>query len=362
MNSNQNPIIVAMGMNTLAQKQLKEFEAIIGMGYDVHIFTNDQCGGSAEYASALGKRASHVLLSPTLFKRTTQVASYLKEYRHRIKLVHLYPGGRFAMFYLVLCKRFRLKTVSVEWGSIVDWKILDLLTKMSLALCFRFSDAVWYKEPYMESFIRKLGGRNLYFIHNAFDFNRNSPVSCIEKCYDFVWVNRLASQRKSSWYIKALLHEDLYETRNVLVGIQSEVKDARIREAEREAAALAAPNLQLIPFSDPKEYYKKGRFFVLPATIVFGNNALIEAMAHGLVPIVTESPGVELIVNHGVDGFVTNATFESLQAAMLEAYSLSDAQYQEISRKAYLKIAHDFNIEMWSSRVRNLYSEVAGND
>ena len=164
--------IIALGMNSFQRKQVHEFQAIVKMGYSVDIFTNDTTKSSDIEAKKINGPVKHIALEKGFFKRLIQIIRHLSNKRSAV-VANIYPGGRFAWIYLLLCKFNKINTVCVEWGNLVDWGRLDWVTKFSLIVCYRYCDAVWYKEPYMEAKIKRFGGRNLFFIHNCSANSRN---------------------------------------------------------------------------------------------------------------------------------------------------------------------------------------------
>lgn len=56
--------------------------------------------------------------------------------------------------------------------------------------------------------------------------------------------------------------------------------------------------IQILGFvNNSEELLKKSKLFIFPANIVFCNNALLEAMSFGCVPVVANGEGAYRIVN-----------------------------------------------------------------
>lgn len=352
-------IIPAFGMPSFERKQVHEFQSIVNMGYAIVSFSNDSMNQSDNEIKKIKGNAKHITLEKKFGSRFLQVNAYLKQYNKEIYLAHIYPGGRFSIIYLLLCKLYGVRTVSVEWGSLLDWDRLSLLTKLSMTICYRYSNAIWYKEPYMKKMIENLGGKKLFFIHNCFNGNVpsfNKPLK--NRVYDFLWVNRLIPARKTFWFSDALRNKELKNTNNIMLGLQSSKKiDPRIIEIQDDLYKNKPSNLELKDFLDPFSYYNNAVFFVLPASIVFGNNSLIEAMSYGMIPIVTKSSGVELIINDGVNGFIAEYTKESFKDKMIYAQSLGDEELKVISENAKQTVASYFSKEKWEKNIKALYKE-----
>lgn len=346
--------VAALGMNNVSRKQLHEFRVLAEAGYAFDILTTDQGGDSVENAAALGASARCSVLPAGAWRRFVRVASYLWANRRDLSHVQIYPGGRYAFVYTALCRAFGVKTLTVEWGNFLDWDRHPALMKFSLWFCHRLADAVWYKEPYMERWLRRVGARRLFFIHNALPAGgavNNAP----RKKYDFLWVNRLIPQRRADWFFEVLALPEFAATRNLLIGVQDRGVDASLDDAPERALRLRPANTEALGFINPAPYYAEAKFFVLPATVVFCNNALLEAMGAGVVPIVSAAEGTALIVEDGVDGFVAEHSRDGLLSAMRRAAALAPEDYTRMSRAASRKVAEKFNTDQWREKILRVY-------
>ena len=351
-------IIPALGMPSFERKQIHEFQAIVDMGYSIVSFSNDCMNQSDIEIKKIKGDAEHITLKKRFLARFLQVNAYLKSHKKQIYLAHIYPGGRFSSVYILLCKVYGIRTVSVEWGTLLDWNKLSLLTKFSMIICYRYSNVIWYKEPYMKKMIENLGGKNLFFIHNCFNGKIASIKPLAGRNYDFLWVNRLIPARKIFWFSNALKDTKLKKTNNLLLGMQdSQEVDNRIIITQDKLLSNKPANLKLISLSDPFDYYSNAVFFVLPASIVFGNNSLIEAMSYGMIPIVTKSSGIELIIEDGVNGFVADYSKESFRDKMIYARSLGGKELEMISSNAIKTVSTYFSNKKWSENIKALYKE-----
>ncbi len=350
--------VAALGMNNVSRKQLHEFRVLGERGYQFDIFTTDQCGDSLENAATLGDAAQCRRLPPGALARFLHVARYLWGHRRELAHAQIYPGGRYAFVYTLLCKLFGVKTVTVEWGNFIDWDRHPVLLRFSLWFCHRHADGVWYKEPYMERWLRRCGARRLFFIHNALPPGSQARDSLDEKPVDFLWVNRLIPQRRSDWFFDVLGEPDFARTRNLLIGVQSGAVDAAVREVQDKTLAARPANTDVLGFINPADHYARAKFFVLPATVVFCNNALLEAMAAGVVPIVSAAEGTGLVVEDGVNGFVVEHSRAGLAAGMRRARALPPEAYARMSRAAARTVAEKFNTDQWRDKILRMYEAV----
>lgn len=273
---------------------------------------------------------------------------------HKVHHVEVYPGGRFAFFYTVLSRLMKRKVIVVERGDLLDWDEKPASLRFSMWLCYRLATIVWYREPYMEKVLEKLRVKQKVFIHNA---GPSVPVdnSRVNRDIDFLWVNRLIEQRRSDWFVDILDKQKFKKTCNFVIGIE---KSKKLQNQVEYVRRKAGSNIELEEFRSPGGFYQRSRFFVLPATVVFCNHALLEAMAHGVVPIVSESNGTDLIVQDGVNGFICEHSSQGLESAMLRALNLDDCEWGLLSQQARETVLKKFSRKIWGEKVDALYNEV----
>jgi glycosyltransferase involved in cell wall biosynthesis len=213
----------------------------------------------------------------------------------------------------------------------------------------------------MESILKRMNIKRLFFIHNAVETRikkntGNQPLPIGRKKIDFLWVNRLIPERMSGWFVDILKTSHFRHTQNIMAGV---MKETLYNEVQDYVIANKPPNLRLLDFvSDPSELYKEAKFFVLPAKVVFANNALLEAMSAGVVPVIVNSPGSELIVKDGINGIVAGFSNEEFQTAMLKAINMSEADYKLMSEAAIAHIRNVFSSDIYKKKLRELYSQI----
>jgi glycosyltransferase involved in cell wall biosynthesis len=86
--------------------------------------------------------------------------------------------------------------------------------------------------------------------------------------------------------------------------------------------------------------------------------SLLEAMAHGAVPVITNAgSGVQGVVDNGVNGFVLNVGDMRSMAARIAFLADNLTQFQEMRMKAYTK-AMEFSIDNYVKKFRVMLDEV----
>ena len=124
------------------------------------------------------------------------------------------------------------------------------------------------------------------------------------KEFDFLWVNRLIPDRNISWFLYILNTTNFNHVKSAVLGIQLDTNDNYVKK-EQEFLILNQPkNLVTKTFEDPSEFYKSSKFFIFPAKKTYANFSLLESMSYGVVPIISDVPGTEKIVQDGKNGIV----------------------------------------------------------
>ena len=247
--------IVIFGIDNFSKKNVGQLECIIDNKFNLDVFTNDVLSNSV--LNVQGK-ANVFLLNNSLKSRLIQIYKYLKNNASDIHHAEIYPGGRFAFVYVLFCKLFKVKMVAVERGDLIYYDRYDKLTKFAMRITYKYSDIIWYRELYMKEILQNEFTTHLVFLHNSINKNK---IKIEKKEYNFLWVNRLISERKSNWFIDSL--NKLKIEKNIMIGIMN--------TSDNENYALENQNtfLQVMKYQDPKDYYLKSKFFVLPSDLAY---------------------------------------------------------------------------------------------
>lgn len=348
----RNKILIFL--DVVAHKNQLQAEAIKKFGFEPFYFVSKYNSRSETFL----KKHQQVVVENKFLKRFNQVRSWLHKNRSSIHHIEVYPGGRFSFVYISLAKMWGIRSVCVERGDLLYYNKqgYSRAARFSMWACYRMADIIWYKEPYMKPILDKLN-KNLFFLHNAV---KSQPKPIIfndgEKDITFLWLNRVIPQRRFDWFITVLAKPDLADTRNCLAGMDH--GSLFIKEQQYVVDNKPA-NLLLADYTNsPVDFYKRSKFFVLPADVVFANNSLLEAMSYGVVPLVSEQQGSSMIVDNGINGFIFKHTFENFEAAILKAKHLSSEQYKKMSLAAIEKIQKEFSEEKFQEAIKMLYDRL----
>ena len=359
-----NQSIALMGWVTIARKQIYQVSGLIALGYNVVVFTNDLFGDSAAWLNYCGSQVKMHKLKSSFFSRLLQIIMFLVKDR-TCKLAIIAPCGQFSMFYMLICWLFQVKTVCIEWGDIGRIESLDPITQLNMKICYKHADLVWYKEVYMLNILEKYNPKKTYFLPNSVDTTNSYIPDFAERDLNFIWVNRFVTRRYPDWFVQAVNELSIeFDVQAEIMGILDKDKchHSTLELQRKVQCALSnSKNIKAKNFGDPYTLYKKGRFFVLAADMVFGNNSLLESMSYGVVPIVTDSPGIEKIVVDGVNGIVTEKSYGGLLQGMYRAIQIDQDEWIVMSQNAVKKVTCEFSLNSWNYSMNNMISSILQN-
>ena len=351
--------ILILGLDTFAQKNTAQIKCLEAEGYSFVILTNDQRADSAETFDRQNYARSRLILAPPgLLGRLRVVTGLLTQ--QRFDHVELYAAGRMTILYLLLLKLLRQKYAVVERGDIGCLPDYGITVRLAIKLAYRWAAGIIYKETYMEAPLRAATKAPLFFVPNCVD---EPPVARARddasRNIDFLWVNRIVPQRRPAWLLSAA-HGPLSGRSITMLGFEERANLPPVIQREQERMKqVGAQNVILLGFIDPEPFYRRASFFCLPAEIVFGNNSLLEAMSWGVVPIVTNAPGVELIVRDGVNGIVTEFNEPAFHEGLARAAQLGTAEWQRLSDGAAATVRDEYSTSAWTQRMIAVYRRLA---
>lgn len=346
-------LVLCLNLDAVKNKNIYQFEALGRRGFRFLVigYERDRAGipeGSYEYEIYPRKLFGRLVFS---FRRIWSV-------RRDVHHVELYMGGgSFLGLEYLLCKLLGLRVCVVERGS----PLLDLnrsygrLARRIRRMVYRQADAVWIRELWMKDALAALGRREHFFLSNAIQVSPEYACSAA-KPIDFVWCNSLKDWRNSDWFVDALAAPELRSSSAVMLGFLE--GNPTVEPQQEYAARHAREGIELLPFQPPSQCFLRSKFFVLPANIVYLNFALLEAMSHGVVPIVSDVEGAREIIVDGDSGLLAPHSREGLLETMIRARDMSAEAYQRMSANARQRVIEKFSIERWADELTQLYCDL----
>jgi len=344
-------IVLVLNIDKLKNKNCYQFRSMGKYGYQYHVFsyTND--------GSSMGCGCNYVTDYPkSVFYRAIKIVKFLSKHGRSVHHIELYTGcSNFIILEYWLAKLFGIPVCIVERGALKDLNKRGFVGRVIRRYLFRYAAYVWIRELWMQRALQGIRSKDCFFLSNTIDVpnkHNNRP----EKNIEFLWCNSLKSWRNPMWFIDALKQPVLLEKKAVLVGFLK--NNASLQDQQQIIRASAPSNVELVDFTQPEPYYLNSKFFVLPADIVFLNYSLLEAMAYGVVPIVSDVDGARQIVDDGENGFVVPHNKNAFCDALLHAASITDERYMIMSKNARAKVIAQFSLSNWSVHLANYYSQM----
>jgi glycosyltransferase involved in cell wall biosynthesis len=343
--------ILLINWVNISRKQVYQIRAMIDNGHKVFVFTNDLLGDSSHWVDEIGQGVFYEKQPKKLIDRLLSLYRTVQKNKN-IKCAILAPEGRYSIFALIFLRFLKIPIICIEWGSIGDMKNLSFATRYVMKYCYKNSNLIWYKEPFMKPLIEKITNKRLFFLPNAVESSVQPYRKFNERQTTFAWANRFIRGRHPEWYVKAansISKSNVYHA--ILMGF---FNDQINNKMQNQCINLASNNIILKPFGNAFELWSDCRYFVLAADHIFGNNSMLESMAHGAVPIVTQSFGLDQIISDGENGFVAENSEIGVALAMKKASKLDEQMWQSMSRNAIKTVNEKYTVKIWQVRFDKL--------
>lgn len=361
-----NRLVLITGLDTIRRKNLHQLAGLAPFGYRFLVITNDQTGTSQALAKECQNVEVRLASSPRagwkFFRLTFEALR-----REPVALVELYPFSLGGFLLAALARLFRKPLLLIARGE-GEWnyrrKRMPLLRRLWFRLTYLLASGVLYKEPYMRNLMNAWGIRCARLLHNAVELpagiRQHSPSGC-----HFLFLNSIRPVRHPEIPLEAFL--ELCEERSLkrnspfrmsVVGFLGEKADAAVAAKEARLHAMLAGRdvpVECHPWThDPQRWLDQADVFLLPAEVVYGNYALLEAMGRSQPALVQNAPAAEKIVTDGKDGFILPPLKDAWKAKM--ALLMDDADLRaRMGAAARRKIAEHFSIESYLCAYDDLY-------
>lgn len=343
--------VLILPLDTFAAKNSLQLDYLGAAGYVFDIATNDLRGDSRErFARHLDTPHRLLPLPPGPLGKVRTAWRLLGDDRYGH--VEVYAAGRLALVYLLMAKLKGRRILVIERGDIGVLRRYDWLTRLGLTTAYRVADAVVYREPFMTPLLARYRNRDSHFLPNPVKPPIDPPRPRDSRL--FAWVNRIIDRRRPLWVARAFADRALHAHRLVIMGLEDD------HALQQELRATAPANVTLLPFGDPRPLYDEATFFCMAAETVYGNNALLEAMVRGLIPVVTESPGIERLVEDGVNGIVTAFDEDAYRHGVIRAAGMDADERARLSANARATVRDRHAPEVWAARMVGIYERLHG--
>jgi len=252
-------------------------------------------------------------------------------------IIHLH-GGRFKEFYASLSEKKRNKCKRVFSGA-----------SRVIALSDSWKD-------FLSSFIDE---ELITVIFNSVDVNIEMPRTVLGEPAQMIFAGRMGEQ-KGIWDLLEVVRQLDGEGRCfklVLLG-DGEVERVReyIRDKNLDEKVLC---LGWKEGREKEELFLQSDIFVLPSYAEGLPMAMLEAMAIGLIPVVTTVGGIPEVIEDGYNGYLFSPNDKQKLKDILVAIIGGSEENVQIRERAYLTVRERFNIEKVCDKLYEMYREIA---
>ena len=117
-------------------------------------------------------------------------------------------------------------------------------------------------------------------------------------------------------------------------------------------------NIHILPFdADVNKYYNISSVFLMPSSLTYLNNSLLESMSLGIVPIISTAPNSEDIIDNFKDGFILDDN-KYLWAEYMELLYSNKTLFDLISKKSIEKVTNKFSEKKLLNDYKNIYHNI----
>lgn len=307
--------------------------------------------------------------------------------KERPQNIDIYDYTIWTLFFIIFAKVLNIKTTIFIIGFELNFvdkvnknkgiaKIVKIIKTPLTWLSLFLADNIIIKEYHQYIKVKKYKNiiKKTLFLKNCIPVN--TDFSKRKKEIDFLYLNAIVNYRHVDDFVYSLkrLSDENIKFNSNIVGFtmllnNNNKRNARDLDYEKYILSLLKEhlnynkNINIYAFTkDTHSFFKKAKYFVLPADIIFVNYALLEAMSFGVVPIVYNGEGVEKIIKHGVNGFICNKGVDNLVETLKNAMKIPEEEYFKLSYNAFNTIKENFNIKKWIADLENFrnnnYKEV----
>lgn len=285
----------------------------------------------------------------------------------KLDIAEIYPDGFYDLISTFILWCFGVRLIFIARGQekfYIDNK-MRRAQKLFFRMSYVFCNNVIIKERYMGVLMEKFRVNHVFELPNSISVDNQiiSPQS--NKCH-FIFANSFKYFRRPELCLEAYIN---IARRNAFRPLGVDIKFYMIgydlgdnKESRDKVLKLVEENpdldISLVPFiSDIKPYLNSCDVFLLPASLVYVNNSLLEAMAMGLCPIIQDTPDSNRLVVSNVSGYVLDCDKRSWEMAMLQCIFDSPKRINMgINAREHVK--KNFSNISYANKYYDIYSRV----
>jgi glycosyltransferase involved in cell wall biosynthesis len=278
----------------------------------------------------------------TLFSTVKEIKKQIELFQPSI--IHIHQANSYAFFALLACRKSFIPTVLTAWGS--DVLLLpksNFLLKKMVQFNLRNADFLTSDSIYMAQEMEKIAPLKNRIIIANFGIDV-TPTNCEKE--NIIYSNRL---HKKLYRVDKILEAfSLFYTNNntdwklVIAATGTETDTLKIKVAELNLEH-AIEFVGWIQKEDNEKWYSKAKIWVSIPESDATSISLLEAMACGCIPVVSDLPANREWIQSGLNGIIVNdleSDFisDALKLNLAEAINMNKNRIEKDGTKASNRI------------------------
>jgi glycosyltransferase involved in cell wall biosynthesis len=278
----------------------------------------------------------------TLFSTVKEIKKQIELFQPSI--IHIHQANSYAFFALLACRKSFIPTVLTAWGS--DVLLLpksNFLLKKMVQFNLRNADFLTSDSIYMAQEMEKIAPLKNKIIIANFGIDV-TPTNCEKE--NIVYSNRL---HKKLYRVDKIIEVfSLFYTNNntdwklVIAATGTETETLKIKAAELNLEH-AIEFVGWIQKEDNEQWYSKAKIWVSIPESDATSISLLEAMACGCIPVVSDLPANREWIQSGLNGIIVNdleSDFisDALKLNLAEAINMNKNRIEKDGTKASNRI------------------------
>ena len=273
-----------------------------------------------------------------------------------------FEGNCFRQFIQTLLLRVNnTLSVAILRGELYYYKTsMNSIKKYFLIKTLNIVDWIYYRETYMLDILEKVikNESKIIFDSNKVKVNMDCDISRSTK--EILFLNGFKNWRRLDIILDSVpkIINEVKDAHFILIGARSK---SELEKYKCKIPKNYEDNVTIMEWTTNSiMHYESASVFVLPADLVYLNFSLLEAMERGVPAVVANVPDVEKIINHNVDGIITNQDSHSFAMEIIKILKDEETRLK-LASNARKKIINNFNDENRMNsiieKIRNRYDK-----
>lgn len=342
-------------------RELKPYTRLSSVFETIYLFTY----GGAEDRVFEKSLPTHVKVVPKPRFVPSKLYSFIMPLVHRrvLSSVDIYKtnqmsGSWAAVFAKMLYKKKLVVRAGYELLFFLEKQNVGAFKRFVISLLERFAyrsaDRICLASRSEIEFVKDRFGideKKFVYLPNYIDVDLFSPSGIPVVPKRILFVGRFVEQKNLLNLVKALAGTD-FEL--VLIG-QGALKQA-IEEAAAKHRVQAVFKGSMSNEQLPVEI-RQAEIFVLPSLYEGCPKTLLEAMSTGVACIGARSPGIEGVIEHGVNGYLAGTSVDALREGILELHANVELR-KKMGENARQTIMKNYTLEKVLATEEDVYKQL----